>query len=62
MTNGSFKQAAINMKGDHITDPWGRPYQYECPGQHNTESYDLWSLGKDAQAGTDDDVANFGTD
>ena len=43
-------------------DPWGWSYQYECPGQHNTQSYDLWSLGKDGQAGTDDDVKNFRTD
>ncbi|MGL6194846.1 MAG: type II secretion system major pseudopilin GspG [Thermoguttaceae bacterium] len=26
-------------------DPWGQPYQYECPGQNNPRSYDLWSLG-----------------
>ena len=45
-----------------FNDPWGRAYQYECPGQHNTESYDLWSLGKDGQAGTDDDVTNFWTE
>ena len=45
-----------------FTDPWGRPYNYESPGQHNTRSYDLWSLGKDGQAGTDDDIKNFRTD
>jgi type II secretion system protein G len=26
-------------------DPWGRPYQYRCPGVHNPQSYDIWSLG-----------------
>lgn len=26
-------------------DPWGRPYQYEYPGTHNTDSYDVWSMG-----------------
>ena len=44
------------------SDPWGRPYQYECPGQHNAESYDLWSFGQDGQAGTDDDIKNFRTE
>ncbi len=27
-------------------DPWGEPYQYASPGQHNT-SYDLYSYGPD---------------
>jgi general secretion pathway protein G len=26
-------------------DPWGRAYQSACPGKHNTDGYDLWSLG-----------------
>jgi general secretion pathway protein G len=40
-------------------DPWGNPYQYECPGQHNTTSYDLASAGPDGQPGTEDDITNF---
>jgi len=28
-------------------DPWGNPYQYQYPGQHNPGSYDLWSTGPD---------------
>ena len=28
-------------------DPWGNPYQYACPGTHNPDSYDVWSLGPD---------------
>jgi len=28
-------------------DAWGRPFQYEAPGQHNPQAYDLWSLGGD---------------
>jgi general secretion pathway protein G len=31
------------------TDPWNRDYQYVSPGEHGT--YDLFSLGKDNQAG-----------
>jgi general secretion pathway protein G len=40
-------------------DPWGNPYQYRCPGQHNTTSYDLSSSGPDGQPGTEDDITNF---
>jgi len=30
-------------------DPWGRPYEYKCPGEHG--EYDLYSLGADGQIG-----------
>jgi len=26
-------------------DPWGRKYQYQNPGTHNTNGYDLFSFG-----------------
>jgi general secretion pathway protein G len=43
-------------------DPWGNPYEYHVPGEHNAESYDLYSLGKDAKeggSGPDEDVTNW---
>ncbi len=41
------------LKKDRVPpDPWGNPYVYEFPGRHNPSSYDLYSKGKDAQAGT----------
>ncbi len=43
-------------------DPWGRPYEYHVPGDHNAESYDLYSLGKDGKeggTGSDEDVTNW---
>ena len=40
-------------------DPWGREYEYACPGTNRTD-YDLYSLGKDGQPGTEDDVGNWG--
>jgi general secretion pathway protein G len=40
-------------------DPWGRKYQYRYPGTHNKSGYDLFSLGKDGQEGTEDDVTNW---
>ncbi|MDD5504828.1 MAG: type II secretion system major pseudopilin GspG [Candidatus Omnitrophica bacterium] len=41
-------------------DPWERPYVYTYPGQHNPASYDLYSAGSDGQAGTADDICNWG--
>ena len=41
-------------------DPWGNPYQYACPGQHNPYSFDLWSYGADGQAGGDGVNADVG--
>jgi general secretion pathway protein G len=32
-------------------DPWGRPYHYQCPGQHS--DYDLLSYGRDGSPGGD---------
>lgn len=46
-------------------DPWGNPYQYEAPGQHNDTSYDLWSLGADGAPGgdgVDADIGNWAED
>ena len=30
-------------------DPWGKPYLYRSPGEHG--EYDIYSYGKDGQAG-----------
>lgn len=40
-------------------DPWGNNYVYRCPGEHNTNSYDLYSYGPDRQEGGDDDIDNW---
>jgi general secretion pathway protein G len=40
-------------------DPWGNPYMYRCPGQHNTNGYDLYSFGPDGQEGGADDIDNW---
>jgi general secretion pathway protein G len=37
-------------------DPWGRPYIYNCPGQHG--DYDLVSLGADGQEGGEGENAD----
>ncbi|MFL6690310.1 MAG: type II secretion system protein GspG [Alphaproteobacteria bacterium] len=38
-------------------DPWGKPYQYQCPGTYN--DYDLWSFGADGALGGDGDAADI---
>jgi general secretion pathway protein G len=43
-------------------DPWGRQYQYVCPGTHNPNSYDLWSFGPDGKPRGGDDVGNWEED
>jgi general secretion pathway protein G len=44
---------------DEVQDPWDHPYQYVYPGKHNPDSYDVFSMGPDGQAGTDDDIGNW---
>jgi len=39
-------------------DPWGIDYVYASPGQHNTDSYDLSSVGPDGVE-SQDDITNW---
>ena len=41
------------------SDPWGKPYLYQQPGDHNTTDYDLYSYGPNGQEGGDDDIDNW---
>ena len=47
------------LKKGITKDPWGNSYVYHAPGSHNTESYDLFSIGADRKEGTGDDVVNW---
>ena len=57
----------INWRGPYVrrdvpNDPWGRPYIYKSPGEHNPTSFDLSTLGRDGQTGgegEDADVMNW---
>lgn len=40
-------------------DPWKKDYKYLCPGEHNKDSFDIWSMGPDGQDGTEDDIVNW---
>src|SRR5207244_1207342 len=33
-----------------MLDPWGEPYHYAFPGEHNKTGYDIWSSGPDRQS------------
>ena len=51
--------SAQSWKGPYIKqavekDPWGNPYVYRAPGQHNAAGYDLYSFGPDGREGNDD--------
>ncbi|HVT30907.1 MAG TPA: type II secretion system major pseudopilin GspG [Lacipirellulaceae bacterium] len=42
-----------------LRDPWENDIRYANPGKHNTDSYDIWSVGPDGQDGTADDIGNW---
>jgi len=47
------------LEEGELVDPWGSPYQYAYPGEHNTDKPDIWSLGPDGEDGTEDDIGNW---
>ncbi len=50
------------LKREVPNDPWGRPYVYKSPGEHNPTSYDISTLGRDGQPGgtnEDADIMNW---
>ncbi len=52
--------APTNWNGPYLKkkkvpmDPWGKEYVYVSPGQHNTDQFDLSSLGSDGVESSDD--------
>jgi general secretion pathway protein G len=57
-----------NWRGPYLRrvvpdDPWGRAYLYTSPGRENSETYDLYSLGRDGRTGgegEDADITSWG--
>lgn len=45
------------LKKGAPADPWGNPYIYRMPGEHG--EFDLFSYGKDGQAGGTDEAADI---
>jgi len=54
---------ATNWNGPYLKkkpkDPWGQEYNYKFHGDHNKDSYDLWSNGKDRSEGGGDDITSW---
>lgn len=46
-------------KGRVPADPWGNDYQYRFPGEYNTDSFDLWTYGKDGEEGGEGEYADI---
>ena len=42
-------QTSIVTKEKDITDPWGNLYQYQYPGRHNPDGFDLWTISPDGE-------------
>jgi general secretion pathway protein G len=51
------KWAGPYLKKQTPPDPWGRPYLYRSPGEHG--ELDLYSYGKDGQAGGEGDAVDI---
>lgn len=47
-----------------LTDAWGHEFQYlgNDEAKANEGRYDLWSMGKDGESDTDDDIGNWKKD
>jgi general secretion pathway protein G len=55
---------AQSWKGPYLSkgiplDPWNNAYDYQYPGKHNPNGFDIMSNGPDGRAGTDDDITNW---
>lgn len=53
-----------NWNGSYLKkiqkDPWDNDYQYQSPGTHNPDGYDLWSFGSDKVAGGEGSAKDIG--
>jgi general secretion pathway protein G len=61
-TPESWRQGGYLQTKTVPKDAWKHDFQYLSPGQHNPDSYDLWSLGSDGQpggTGTKADIGNW---
>lgn len=57
--NGATSWSGPYLKKGIPLDPWGNAYIYDSPGKHNTDSYDIMSMGPDGRAGGEDDIVNW---
>jgi general secretion pathway protein G len=65
VTKPQSEPAPRNYKDDGYIrrlpqDPWGNAYQLMSPGEHG--KIDVFSMGLDGEAGSDDDIGNWNMD
>ncbi len=61
----SYPPGGYLQKREALLDPWNEPFQYASPGEHNQNTFDIWSLGADSAAGgsdLDSDIGNWDDD
>lgn len=63
-TRPSGNPQPVNWKGPYLkkavpSDPWGRPYIYRSPGDHDPSGFDLMTLGRDGKPGGEGEDADF---
>lgn len=56
----NYRPEGYLAKGRVPLDPWGNPYEYRSPGEHNPYSFDLWSWGADGAPGGEGNDADIG--
>ena len=62
-TSQGLEAAAKYMPDGKVPqDAWGQDFQYFSPGTHSDAPYDILSVGKDGQEGSDDDVKSWDSD
>lgn len=59
----SWKGPYLDGTLEELLDPWGRPYEYRCPGEIHEDGFDLWSTGPDKEDNDgkegSDDIKNW---
>src|SRR3990172_9219675 len=60
-SSNTWKEGGYLEGGKVPLDPWRNPYQYLSPGVNNL-NYDIWSMGKDGESGTEDDIQSWNLD
>ena len=64
-TPRNYPKGGYLRKRSALVDAWGNKFQYASPGANNSNTFDIWSLAADGQAGgaeLDKDIGNWSTD
>ena len=58
-TSEPIPERWIALLEEEKKGPWGQPYKYAYPATKSKKPFDIWSVGRDGQDGTADDIGNF---